>query len=147
MSRRWFCLMLVMICLPLACQKEQINMQLTDRELASQSRLYPYGSSGSNYMYNYYLPPAGTSTPWWPTWSPDGKWLAFSMQGSIWKMQVGDTTAYELVHSEDYLSSPEWSPDGRYIAYTADKKQKSINLKLLDLQTETVVDLTNDKFV
>lgn len=96
--------------------------------------LYSQAKTGGNYMHNYYLPPAGTSTPWWPSWSPDGQSLVFSMQGSLWKIRVGDSTAYEIAYSRNYLSSPEWSPDGRWIAYTEDNGQ-SINLRLLEVKT------------
>lgn len=69
---------------------------------------YPNARTGGNYMHNFYLPPAGTSTPWWPSWSPDGRSLAFSMQGTIWRLKIDEPTAYELTHSKRYLSSPEW---------------------------------------
>jgi Tol biopolymer transport system component len=101
-------------------------------------------------MYNFYLPPAGTGSPWWPSWSPDGKWLAFSMQGSLWKVSVEisrdeaevSDVAHQLLDSHLYLSSPEWSPDGRWLAFTADDHERSINLKLLDLESGAVIDLT-----
>src|SRR5262245_40033443 len=66
------------------------------------------------YMYNYYLPPTA-STPWRPAWSPDGREIAFSMSGSIWKIAVGETVARELTANKTYDSSPAWSPDGRWI--------------------------------
>src|SRR5260370_31112013 len=75
------------------------------------------------YMYSYYVPPAA-STPWRPAWSPDGSHLAFSMAGSIWKIRVGDTVAYELTANCTYDSSPAWSPDGRSIPYTADDERR-----------------------
>src|SRR5262245_11114961 len=81
---------------------------------------HPVAKTGGNYMHNYYLPPSGSSTPWWPSWTPDGKALLFAMDGSIWKLRVGETTAEELVYAREYLSSPELSPDGRWLAYTAD---------------------------
>src|SRR5262245_6037739 len=79
---------------------------------------YPAARSGSNYMHNYYLPPAGSSTPWWPTWSPDGQWLAFAMHGSLWRLRIAngasDGVAEEIAFGEAgasaaptvYLSSP-----------------------------------------
>ena len=107
---------------------------------------YTNAKTGGNYMYNFYLPPPGTSTPWWPSWSPDGSTLAFSMQGSIWRLRIGETEAHELVHAEQYLSSPEWSPDGRYVAFTADDG-RAINLRLLELETGAVTSLTDDDFL
>ena len=107
---------------------------------------YTNARTGGNYMYNFYLPPPGTATPWWPSWSPDGQHLAFSMQGTIWKIRPGETKASELVHEPEYLSSPEWSPDGRYIAYTSDNGS-SINLRLLDLDTGQSTPLTEGDFL
>jgi len=120
------------------------------RQLPEIKSAYPKARTGGNYMYNFYLPPAGTGSPWWPSWSPDGKWLAFSMQGSLWKVSVNTSrfdaevsdVAHQLLDSHLYLSSPEWSPDDRWLAFTADDHERSINLKLLDLTSGVVTDLT-----
>jgi Tol biopolymer transport system component len=112
---------------------------------------YSAARSGGNYMHNYYLPPAGSSTPWWPSWSPDGQWIAFAMHGSLWRVRVSngasDGVAEELVHAPEYLSSPEWSPDGRFIAYTADDSGRRINLRVFDTQTRQSIDLTTGDHV
>lgn len=112
---------------------------------------YPAARTGGNYMHNYYLPPAGSSTPWWPSWSPDGEWLAFAMHGSLWRMRVvngrGDGVAEEIVHGNEYLSSPEWSPDGQSLAYTADDGGGSINLRLFDLRSRQSTELTRGSHV
>ena len=81
--------------------------------LPANAQVYPNARTGGNYMHNFYFPPAGSSTPWWPSWSPEGEWIAFAMDGSIWRVRPGESTAYEVAYSDKYLSSPEWSPDGK----------------------------------
>ena len=95
---------------------------------------FPAAKTGGNYMHNYYLPPP-SSTPFWPAWSPSGEEIAFSMQGSIWKIHLGDSTAYELTSAATYDSSPAWSPDGKWIVYTAEEDSRNINLRILNLST------------
>lgn len=91
-------------------------------------------------MYSYYVPQSA-STPWRPAWSPDGKEIAFAMSGSIWKIRVGDTVAYELTANSTYDSSPAWSPDGRWIVYTGEDGQ-GVNLMLLNVATGESTTLT-----
>ncbi len=55
----------------------------------------------------------------------------FSMSGSLWKIRVGETTAYELTHSAGYDSAPAWSPDGRWIAYES-RIQGQFDIWLID---------------
>ena len=60
-------------------------------------------------MFNFYLPPAPSTTPWAPSWSPDGKWLAVAMHGSIWKVDPENGEASELTYDKRYHSSPDCS--------------------------------------
>ena len=111
------------------------------------AQVYPNAKTGGNYMHNYYFAPAASSTPWWPSWAPDGKRLVFAMDGSIWTMDLGSTVAREIVYAPDaYLSSPEYSPDGKWLAYTADADAKSINLRVLNVATGASTDLTTGAY-
>ncbi len=96
--------------------------------------------SAGGYMYNYYVPPTA-STPWRPCWSPDGKEIAFSMSGSLWKIGVGENTAYEIAANRTYDSAPAWSPDGRWMIYTAED-ERGVNLMLLNVATRESTALT-----
>ena len=98
-------------------------------------------------MHNYYLPPAPSSTPWAPAWSPDGKWIAVAMSGSIWKVDPASGVAHELTYDAKYHSMPDWSPDGNWIIYTADDGGKTIQLDIVNVATGEARALTNDEFV
>ena len=89
---------------------------------------YPGVGHGGNYMHNYYLPPAPSSTPWAPAWSPDGTSIAIAMSGSIWTVDPNTGVATELTRGPQYHSSPAWSPDGRWLIYTADHSGERIQL-------------------
>lgn len=60
-----------------------------------------------------------------PTWSPDGKWIAFtrksagaSMGKQIWLMRTDGSEARYLTAEPDiHHGPPVWSPDGRYLAF------------------------------
>ena len=86
-------------------------------------------------MFNFYFPPAPSSTPWGPDWSPDGKWIAVAMNGSIWKVDPESGRASELTYNEKYHSLPDVSPDGKWILYTADDGGQTIQLEIVNLDT------------
>lgn len=115
------------------------------RELSQ--RMYPAARHGGNYMHNYYFPPTLSSTPWAPSWSPDGRYVAVSMAGSIWRVETATGRAKELTYNRRYHSSPDWSPDGRWIVYTADDGGRSIHLEILDVETGESQVLTDDEYI
>ncbi|MBI1788444.1 MAG: CehA/McbA family metallohydrolase [Acidobacteria bacterium] len=107
----------------------------------TQRRVFSRIMTGEPYTLECYLPQI-TNGPNFPAWSPDGKELAFAMKGSIWKMRLGETTAYELTSGQGYDSQPAWSPDGNWIAYTSDFNEQ-IHLRLLNLRDGTTRELTS----
>lgn len=52
-----------------------------------------------------------------PSWSPDGKEVAFSLFGSIWRMPAGGGEARQVTSAAGYDAGAAWSPDGRAIAF------------------------------
>ena len=88
----------------------------------------------SYYYREMYLPQL-TSGPSGATWSPDGRELIYSMQGSLWRQAVDSGVARQLTTGPGYDYQPDWSPDGRYVVY-ASYRNDAIELRLLDLTTE-----------
>ncbi|MFN7934702.1 MAG: CehA/McbA family metallohydrolase [Bryobacteraceae bacterium] len=99
----------------------------------TQRRVFSRIMTGEPYTLECYLPQI-TNGPNFPTWAPDGKELAFSMKGSIWRQKLGDSVAHELTTDQGYAGMPAWSPDGNFIVYTSDWNEQ-IHLRLLDLRT------------
>ncbi|HYM10238.1 MAG TPA: hypothetical protein VEU62_05885, partial [Bryobacterales bacterium] len=93
----------------------------------TRRRVFSKIMTGEPYTLECYLPQI-TNGPNFPTWSPDGKEIAFAMKGSIWRLKLGETTAHELTTDQGYSSQPAWSPDGKWIAYTMDWNEQ-IHLK------------------
>lgn len=71
------------------------------------------------YMESLYLPPV-TTGPWAPSWSPDGKRIAFAMHGSIWHVPAEGGEAIQITSTEHFDSEPDWSPDGSRIVFARD---------------------------
>jgi dipeptidyl aminopeptidase/acylaminoacyl peptidase len=120
---------------------------LAPRAPAQPTDAYPQAKHGGNYMHNFYFPPAPSSSPWAPSWSPDGKSLAVAMSGSIWRVDPETGEARELTYGSKYHSLPDWSPDGKWIVYTADDAGKSIQLEILNVATGESHPLTDDDFL
>jgi Tol biopolymer transport system component len=51
-----------------------------------------------------------------PSWSPDGRTLAFQRDGRIWAIRA-DGERERRIGGGARAGAPAWSPDGRYIAF------------------------------
>ena len=57
-----------------------------------------------------------------PTWSPDGRWIAFasarSEKRNIWRIPIDGGEAQQVTDVEGSVGAFQWSPDGRQFAFT-----------------------------
>lgn len=51
-----------------------------------------------------------------PSWSPDGQWIAFVRDSSVWKVRPDGTERTRLTENRD-ARRPTWSPDSLWIAF------------------------------
>src|SRR5262249_13406478 len=93
-----------------------------------------------------HLLPAVTTGPLDPAWSPDGRWLAFSMQGDVWKIPAGGGEAIALTQGPGYYFEPTWSPDGTKIALSMDI-DGNLDIGIVDAEGGAVQRLTTDPHV
>jgi Tol biopolymer transport system component/imidazolonepropionase-like amidohydrolase len=63
-----------------------------------------------------------------PTFSPDGKWIAYvtwsdADGGQLWKIPAAGGTATKLSEVAGYYSDPQWSPDGSKLLFVMGSKR------------------------
>lgn len=84
----------------------------------------------------------------YPSWSPDGKWIAYLSDASgEYQLMLRDQKGMEepVVHSlgdPTFYYSPQWSPDSKKIAYT----DKRLNLFYVDLEEAAPVLIDTDTY-
>jgi TolB protein len=74
----------------------------------------------NNDRIDRHMLPAVSTGPLDPAWSADGRWIAVSMRGDIWKIPAAGGEAVALTQGPRYHFEPAWSPDGKRLALTLD---------------------------
>ncbi len=85
-----------------------------------------------------------------PTWSPDGKRIAFisnmSGRNNLWVVPAEGGFPTQLTVSDQRQTSPAWSPDGKWIAYQSDYDgDEQWDIFLVSPKTGKVVNLTQTR--
>ncbi len=85
-----------------------------------------------------------------PTWSPDGRQIAFisnmSGRNNLWLVSAEGGFPTQLTVSDQRQTSPTWSPDGKWIAYQSDYDGDELwDIFLVSPKTGKVVNLTQTR--
>ena len=80
-----------------------------------------YASLNGNIRGELHMLPPVSTGPMSPTWSPDGRWIAFAMAGDIWRIPADGGAAEQLTRGPWYHFEPDWSPDGSRIVMTVER--------------------------
>jgi Tol biopolymer transport system component len=99
-----------------------------------------------NYYWREMYLPQLTSGPSSGTFSPDGKSVIYTMQGSLWQQKLTSDTAYQLTNNAGYDFQPDWSPDGNSVIFTR-QINNTLNLYLLDNVSGKEYPITQDEAV
>jgi YD repeat-containing protein len=100
----------------------------TFRPPSTKSKIIKFGMKKFNctlaFLAMFLLVTNAQNTALWlryPAISPDGKTIAFSYQGDLYKVSSDGGTATLLTINEAYDYSPVWSHDGQQLAFASDR--------------------------
>lgn len=98
------------------------------------AEIYIMDTNGKN-IQNLTNHPA---TDFSPTFSPNGRWMAYVVNREIYLMNLATKERHRLTEGR----SPDWSPDGESIVFTSNRSGES-NIYKIDINGEAVQQLTN----
>lgn len=78
----------------------------------------------------------------YPSISPDGKQIAFTYRGDIYRVSTEGGEAVRLTTHAGYDTRPIWSPDSRQIAFSSDRNHLGVNIYIMSAQGGSARQLT-----
>ena len=99
--------------------------------------------AGTAQLLHPYESLEGADWPSAPTWSPDGRWLAFTAwtrdphTGGVWIVRVDGQGEQEmrLTNELTFGGGPVWSPDGRWLAFSEATATKEPSAWMVEIET------------
>ncbi len=91
-----------------------------------------YASLNGNIRGELHMLPPVSTGPMSPTWSPNGRWIAFAMAGDIWRVPAEGGAVEQLTRGPWHHFEPDWSPDGSRIAMTVETG-RGLDIALLEV--------------
>lgn len=79
-----------------------------------------------------------------PRIAPDGKSIAFSYQGGVWRIPVEGGTMRRLAGGGGFAVEPCWSPDGRRLAFLRGRTWSTGQVEIIDARTGKGAPLPGD---
>ena len=113
-----------------------------DRALADREPVLKQIKVPHNYYFREMYLPQLTTGPSSLSWSPDGKCLVYSMNGSLWRQDMDSKIAEQLTSGSGYDYQPDWSPDGESVVFVR-YLDDAMELQELELGTGEVHALTD----
>jgi dipeptidyl aminopeptidase/acylaminoacyl peptidase len=113
------------------------SQAVADREPVLKQIAVPH-----NYYFREMYLPQLTTGPSSLSWSPDGKSLVYSMNGSLWRQNLGSGIAEQLTAGPGYDYQPDWSPDGESVVFVR-YHNDAMELQEIELATGAVHALTD----
>jgi hypothetical protein len=98
-------------------------------------------SQGKIASYDHAIAGLRSFGPVYPRLSHDGETIAFSYQGTIWRLPRAGGVMTRLTAGDDFDIEPAWSPEGSTIAYINSKNYQDGSLRIIRTDDGSAVPL------